>query len=62
MTSHSFAKVDPSLSLGCEELSLDQLEEVSGGILPLIGAAVACIVVYEGGKWVGEKIGEWLFN
>ncbi len=62
MTTYTFEKDQLDLAGNCEELSLEELENVSGGILPLIGAAVACIVVYEGGKWVGSKIGDWLFS
>lgn len=39
------------------ELNFEEIEDVSGGIVPLVAAALGVLAAYEAGKVVGDMIG-----
>ena len=57
--------IDKTAELSNQELSLEQLEDVQGGVAPLVVGAVigaAGYGAYKLGKWLVKKVGEATTN
>jgi lactobin A/cerein 7B family class IIb bacteriocin len=60
--------IDKTAELSNQELSLEQLEDVQGGVAPLVVAggiaagAAAAYGAYKLGKWLVKKVGEATTN
>ena len=55
--------IDKTAELSNQELSLEQLEDVQGGVIPqlLVGGAIV-YGAYKLGKWLVKKVGEATTN
>jgi lactobin A/cerein 7B family class IIb bacteriocin len=55
--------IDKTAELSNQELSLEQLEDVQGGVIPqlLVGGAIV-YGAYKFGKWLVKKVGEATTN
>ena len=57
--------IDKTAELSNQELSLEQLEDVQGGVAPLVvagGIAAGAYGAYKLGKWLVKKVGEATTN
>ncbi|HCX88000.1 MAG TPA: hypothetical protein DG761_08230 [Gammaproteobacteria bacterium] len=55
-------KLDKSAELNNQELSLEQLEDVHGGILPYVAGGAALYGAWKLGKWLVKKVGKATTN
>ena len=55
--------IDKTAELSNQELSLEQLEDVQGGVIPqLLGGGAIVYGAYKLGKWLSKKVGEATTN